>query len=298
MTNFPMHGKVVIYNQILSTLFLLFYTIYTTSYVKLPDVRGDGEELEMDSRGTQDPRTGQSGRPDPEENVLDIQSERTKHEEDMQSGESERYVITRVEHQITKMGTYDLYLNDQYAYTVHEDTLVALQLLKGAILERSDLVRIEREERLYEAFDRAIRWIGRRPHASQEIQHKLRQLEFEEDVIDGVMDRLRSRQLLDDRAFAEEWTEQRIYTQKKGRQWVKYELMQKGISSEDIDAALREVDPEAEYEGALQLGLKKWRQTQGDVRTRKHKTAAYLMRRGFPSDVVRKVVNSCESDEG
>jgi len=211
-------------------------------------------------------------------------------------GDQDTYEITRVEQQMKKPGLFDLYLNGQFACTVHEDTLIAMRLLKGRKLDRSELAELEFSERVFEALTRALRIIGRRPHASSEVEHKLRQAKVAEDVIEAVMHKLRSEQLLDDRSFAEQWTESRMNSQKKGRNWVRYELQQKGIAKEHIEAAMRIVDRSAEYDNALQLGKKKWRQTSGDLRTRKHKTAAYLMRRGYPSDVVRKVVSECASD--
>jgi len=212
-------------------------------------------------------------------------------------GEQDTYEITRVEQQVKKPGMFDIYLNGQFACTVHEDTLISMRLLKGRKLDRSELEQLEYEERVFEALFRAIRIIGRRPHSSSEVEHKLRQAEVEEDVIEAVMHKLRAEQLLDDRAFAEQWTENRMNAQKKGRNWVRYELQQKGIAKEHIEAAMRSVDRSVEYENALQLGRKKWHQTDGDLRNRKQKTAAYLMRRGFHMEIVRKVVSVCASGD-
>jgi len=211
--------------------------------------------------------------------------------------EAEQLVVTRVERRSTNPATYDIYLNDRFACTVHEETLIALKLLKGNVLEREDLARIEREERICDAYNRAIRWLGRRPHAGREIERKLLKLGVEEETAGIVLDRLRRERLLDDQAYAEQLTDYRIRTQKKGRRWVRYELTQKGLAAEHIEAALRSIDPALEYEQALQLGRKKWSQTSGNMNARKRKTADYLMRRGFPAHIAAKVVRSCASGE-
>jgi len=211
-------------------------------------------------------------------------------------GDQDTYEITRVEQQVKKPGMFDIYLNGQLACTVHEDTLVTMRLLKGRRLDRTELAQLEFEERVSEALAKAIRIIGRRAHSAAELMHKLRQAGVEEDVIEAVMGKLRSEQLVDDRSFAEQWTESRMNSLKKGRNWVRYELEQKGIAKEHIEAAMRSVDLSVEYDNALQLARKKWQKTEGDLRTRKHKTAAYLMRRGYPSDIVRKVVSECASE--
>lgn len=209
----------------------------------------------------------------------------------------EPYEITRVERHVKKADMFDIYLNGQLACTVHEDTLISMRLLKGRKLSNHELAQLAFEERVSEALARAIRILGRRPHASSEVKHKLLQAGVEEDVIEAVMHKLRADQLLDDRSFAEQWTFGRMTSQKKGRNWVRYELQQKGVAKEHIEAAMRNVDRTVEYENALQLGMKKWRQTSGELRSRKQKTAVYLMRRGYPSDLVRRVVQVCASEQ-
>lgn len=217
-------------------------------------------------------------------------SQESQSDHEYSSDSVDLFEVTRVESLLKHPGKYDIYLNGQFAYTVHEDTLIAMKLLKGTKLDHADLARLEQEERVNEAFNRAIRWIGRRPYASQEIERKLLQAGWEEETATAVVEKLKQQQLIDDRSFAEQWTDNRIRVQRKGRHLVRHELMQKGVAKADIEAVVNAIDPDAELESALHLGQKKWRQTSGDVRSRKQKTTAYLMRRGFPSDIVREVI--------
>jgi regulatory protein len=210
--------------------------------------------------------------------------------------EPETYEITRVEQKVKNPRKYDLYFNGEYALTVHEDTVVALRLLKGSRLTSDDVRAIEREEHIRRALNQALRWIARRAHAAKEIERKLRQHEMDETTIETVMRRLAEQKLIDDRLFAIQWAQHRIRQQAKGRHFVRYELMQKGVAKADIEAALGDVDGEEELEHALQLARKKWRQTKGEPLARKHKTAAYLMRRGFPSEIVKRAVRECAAE--
>ncbi|MNC83054.1 recombination regulator RecX [compost metagenome] len=41
----------------------------------------------------------------------------------------------------------------------------------------------------------------------------------------------------------------------------------------------------------MTAGRKKWNQVKGDISEKKRKTLPFLMRRGFPMDMVRRVVN-------
>ena len=85
-------------------------------------------------------------------------------------------------------------LNGEFAYTVHEDTLVTMQLLKGRKLDAADLTGLNRKKASMK------RWTGRsagaagRPHTEQEIVHKLRRAGFEQEaVIEAVTEKLRKR---------------------------------------------------------------------------------------------------------
>ena len=206
------------------------------------------------------------------------------------------YVITRVEQQIKNPNKYDPYINDEYALTVHEDTLVSLKLLKGTHLTVNDLSAIKREEHVREIQDKAMRWLARRAYAKQEIIRKLRWQEIEESTIDIVIRRLVELKLIDDRLFAEQWAQQRIVQQAKGRHLVRHELMQKGVPRADIEAALAQFNEEDEYEQAMQLARKKWLRTKGEPLAKKHKTAAYLMRRGFSAEIAKKAVSNFVDD--
>lgn len=207
------------------------------------------------------------------------------------------YEITRVERHLKKAGMYDIYVDGQLACTVHEDTLVAMRLLKGMKLDDADLARMEREERIAQAMDQAVRWLARRPHASREIEQRLGQAGWDDEIAADVVAKLRERRLLDDRAFAEQWTEYRLRSQRKGRHLIRYELMQKGVDKSDIEAAVRAIDHSEELDTALQIAMKKWRQTSGDDAARRQKTAAFLLRRGFPGEIVRSVLDECAAWE-
>lgn len=86
--------------------------------------------------------------------------------------------------------------------------------------------------------------------------------------------------------------------QRKGKLWIRQELRQKGIANELIAEVLDDVSAEAELDTALTAGRKKWKQVRGDVQEKKRKTFAYLMRRGFSMDMVRRVVNRLIEEDG
>ena len=108
----------------------------------------------------------------------------------------------------------------------------------------------------------------------------------------------RSEKLIDDAFYAQEWTKQRVSNKKKGKMVVKQELKRKGINPELIDEALESIDDEDELRSAEELAAKKWRTTKGELWERKRKTAAFVMRRGFSGELVRRALDNVLSREG
>ncbi|WP_054956143.1 regulatory protein RecX [Paenibacillus dakarensis] len=178
-----------------------------------------------------------------------------------------------------------------YSMTVHEDVMIKYRMMKGSMFRKEELEDIVVADERQRAYVEAIRFLERKPRTTQEIAQRLHQKGLTADGIEKTIMRLEQERLVDDELYAKQWAQQRITRQKKGRMWVRQELRQKGIETELIAEALHEVSEEDELESAYVIGQKKWQQTKGEVLDRKRKTGAFLMRRGFTGEQVRKVIN-------
>jgi len=199
-------------------------------------------------------------------------------------------VITAVERHPKQAGRYLIYLDGEPAITVHEDVLIKHRLLKGERIDAERLKQAVADEEQQRAWSDALKQVGRRPRSEKEVRHYLRRKGYAPPLIDAVVDRLKRDRYLDDAEFAAQWTEQRIYSQKKGRGWVKRELQQKGVSSTVIRRTLDRIPAEEEERLAFETGVKKWNASTGSMPDKKRKTAAFLLRRGYASAIVGKVI--------
>lgn len=178
-----------------------------------------------------------------------------------------------------------------HSMTVHEDVMIKYRMMKGSVFRKEELEEIVVADERQQAYVEALRFLERKPRTEKEIAQRLGQKGMTSDGIEKTIDRLQQERLVDDELYAKQWAEQRITKQKKGRMWVRQELRQKGIESELIVEALNEVNEEDEFNSAYTIGKKKWQQIKGDALERKRKTGAFLMRRGFTGEQVRKVIN-------
>lgn len=210
---------------------------------------------------------------------------------------SKKAVITQIEKQKKRSARYNVFINGDYSFSVHEDLMIKHRLFKGSEIEEERLLELVQEDEEYRAYLHAIQLISRRPHSTKELIDKLKEKGYEAKSGEAAARRLTELSYLDDRLFAKQWTEQRMKWQKKGRQWVKQELKQKGIAPEYVEEALREYGEEEETDSAMLLARKKWNQIKGELADKKRKTSAYLWRRGYSTSIVQRVIRELSQGE-
>lgn len=204
--------------------------------------------------------------------------------------------ITAVERQQKRKDRYNIFVNEEYAFSVHADIMIKFRMMKDMEIEAAEIERIVHAEERHHAYLQALRYLQFRPQSAKELRRKLKDKGYAKPIIDSVIQQLTEQRYVDDELYAKQISEQRILSQKKGRMWVRRELAQKGISGEHIEEAMSAIDEEAEYDSAYSLGLKRWNGMKSNAFDRKQKLSAFLLRRGFPQGIVRRALRQIEAD--
>lgn len=199
-------------------------------------------------------------------------------------------VITAVERDRRKADRYLIFIDGQLACTVHEDVMIRHRLLKGESVQPERLQQVLEDEEQQRAWSDALKQIGRRPRSEKEIRQYLRRRAYVPTLIERIVQRLRQQRYIHDADFAEAWTEQRIYSQKKGRRLIRQELQWKGIDPATIQQTLNRVPEDEERRIAFELAAKKWERTNGEPLAKQRKVAAFLLRRGYSSQLASSAV--------
>jgi len=146
-----------------------------------------------------------------------------------------------------------------------------------------------------EALRRAFRYLSHRPRTRSELERHLARRGYDDAVVAAALRRCEALGYVDDRAFAVSWTLDRIRLKPRGIARIRMELREKGVSEEDAWTGIRHAFAE---EGIEERDLleraaeKRWRARRSeDPRTVRRRLAAYLERRGFPSNDVREIVD-------
>ncbi|MDF2835316.1 MAG: regulatory protein RecX [Paenibacillus sp.] len=181
---------------------------------------------------------------------------------------------------------------DEPFLTVHEDILIRYRLMKDGEMTKEQVNEIRDEDCRYQAYILAVAYLGAKPRTSKQIQQYLTRKELEAPHIEYAIERLESEKLVDDEQYARHFAESRLRSGTKGRLMIRQELQQRGVSKQAASEALSELDRGSELESAIALAHKKARSLNGDAAKRRTKLIGFLMRRGFPGDIVREAVKS------
>jgi len=162
-------------------------------------------------------------------------------------------------------------------------------LHRGQELGDEELVRLLDSDSAEKAYDRSLNFLSFRPRSTAEVRRNLEARKTPPEVIDQVVERLRSGGLLDDAAFARTWVENRAAFSPRGARLLGYELRQKGVAAEDLEAAL----PEDDEAGAVEAARRKSRQFHHlEFNEYRQKMLAYLQRRGFGYEAAAAAVKA------
>jgi regulatory protein len=177
---------------------------------------------------------------------------------------------------------------------------VALELRVGQEISQQELEQLDQRDEVHRARERALRLLARRPYSGAEIARNLRRHKVDDAIIQNVIDDLTEAKLIDDDAFAAYWVEQRENFRPRSRLALRQELSQKGIEREIVAEALSDVDEAEAARRVAQKQAGRWRELpEAEWRT---KLTRYLMRQGYPYDVVSDVVTEVwlaqQPDEG
>jgi regulatory protein len=127
-----------------------------------------------------------------------------------------------------------------------------------------------------------------RPRSCEEVRRRLRKKDYTEDTIEEAIERLERAGLLDDRAFARYWIENRFRFNPRGKAFLRQELRQKGVRDRVIEEALDGYDEQTAAEEAAAAAVRRLRRL--DEPTFRRKLIGYLRRRGFFYGTIRPIV--------
>lgn len=203
--------------------------------------------------------------------------------------------ITAIKPQEKRKNRFNVYLDGQFSLAISNELLVREGLKVGQELSFEKREELVAKDRLGRAQEQIYRFLSYRPRSEKEIYDYLGKKKLKDEEKEKIIKKLKKEKLIDDLEFARWFLEQRQTFRPKGSYALRQELRQKGIGEKIINQVLPNREEELSLaKKALVKAEKKYASFLG--REKKEKLMAYLRRRGFSWEVVKKAVDEREEN--
>ena len=192
-------------------------------------------------------------------------------------------IVTKLEKVDTKKTK--VYLDEEYAFILYPQDLRGYKIKEGLEVSEELYCQIMEETIIRRAKQKAMALLKRSDRTEKELRIKLKQSEYPEMAIDEAVSYVMKYGYVDDERYLENY----VFYKKgqKSLRVIEMELQQKGLSKEQIR---EQIEKEEINDGeAIQKAIrKKIGAKSGLSYEETQKVAAYLYRKGFKEEDIRK----------
>ncbi len=197
----------------------------------------------------------------------------------------------------TKKGRYALFCEDEFLFSIDEETLLRHHINKGVELSGEELMLVREASDYQRAKNKALAFLALREHSEKELYDKLCRT-FDTHSAASAITRLREVGLVNDESFATRYAEELMTRRGCSKREAQRKLVEKGISRELCERILGEYDDD-ETLPISELIEKKYL-TKLQKENGRDSVIAALMRKGFSLHDIKAALErygSCETEE-
>ncbi|HBF6538097.1 TPA: recombination regulator RecX, partial [Clostridioides difficile] len=164
-------------------------------------------------------------------------------------------------------------------------------LKKGNEINEEELKPILDDEMYIKAKNKALNILSHADQSEKKLKEKLSS-EFDENIIERVIDFLKSYNLVNDSVLAQKIVNTNVNLNKCGKNRIKQNLYNKGINRSTINEAVSELDKDTEFENAMYLAKKRYERVKKEDKKKIYqKISQHLSYKGFDYDIIKRVLN-------
>lgn len=197
--------------------------------------------------------------------------------------------ITNLKAQIKNPARVSVYVDGEYSFSLNQDQLLELKVRVGQPLEAQQLLQFKNASLFGKAYERALNYLMIRPRSTKEVKDYLQRKKVEPTDIRAIVDKLKSRNYLDDTDFARAWVQSRLLAKKTSLRKLKLELKQKGIDNKTTNSTLENYDEKSVLRNIIAKKQKISR-----YKNNPQKLVQYLIRQGFDYNEIRRCIESSD----
>lgn len=212
----------------------------------------------------------------------------------------EQRIVTAITAQRRNPDRVNIFINGDFRCGAAYEVVVGEKLRKGAVVSEGVLSRLITADARWMAKQAALSLLGFRPRSRGELVDRLRRKKYEPDAIEYALAEAARIGLVDDTAFSEAWARDRLRLKPRGARAIIAELIGKRVPAEVAARAVARVmqaegadEDELCMDAALKYTRSKGsRAKEEDVIRTQRRLHAFLARRGFAGDAIRKAVRA------
>lgn len=185
---------------------------------------------------------------------------------------------------------FNIYLDGKFVLALSAEALTKAGLKIDQEISEEDIKRLRYKDIKEKLYNKVLRFLSYRPRSEKEIRDYSKKKSQETKIIEEIIKKLKKQGLVDDRAFATWWVEQRSRFRPKGRYLIRSELFKKGVKEEIISSSL--FSEKEEIDLAKKAARKKIKSYKNlEPLEMRDKMVAFLARRGFNWKIIKKAID-------
>lgn len=192
--------------------------------------------------------------------------------------------ITAITPQVKDKTRCNIYLDNRFYCGLTLECVVVNRLKVGQHVQQEQLDEFQLQSEKTTALDKALTYITATQKTEKQIRDYLQKKGYVPAVVEYVIEKMRGYNFLNDGAYAQDYVNE--VSHKKGGKLIKMELRKRGVSEEEIDAAISSVSVEEQTQSALQILQKYLRYKDKDQATLQ-KAFRYLLSKGFDYEIAK-----------
>lgn len=198
-------------------------------------------------------------------------------------------VITAISQ--TKRGRFSLEIDGEFAFSISADELLEYGIFRGMVMSQFEIEDLRRVSGIDRCKAKAAMFLSLRDHSTGELIQKLTRT-FDIETSQMVVDELVSDGLVDNFRFGILWAKELFEVRMYGPLRVRNELIKRGLSKEETNDVLSELelDYERNCETAIDIKYPNWE-------TQKEKVIRGMYAMGYPAAMTCAAMREKENSE-
>lgn len=184
-------------------------------------------------------------------------------------------------------GKYIVYFDNDRELQLYEDVILKFNLLIKREVSDNELQLINDESSLYDVYYVALKSIKTRVKSIYELKSFLLKKGYSSDIVDKVIDKLVVQGYLNDQIFVKSYINNQILTTNHGPNFIKKDLLDKGIDISLIDEEMQIFDDRMQNEKVSKIILKRMKSNRNrGGAVLKNKIINDLIKSGFSHNII------------